>query len=203
MEDLGQLPKQSKGKLGRKQQRQQKRQQIKQNRAQHFSNAGNTNSTEGGSTPAAGITAANGKGKKRATNDDEPARESTEPTSKRAKIQPVTASQSTSTQTLPSAPIEPPRKQTALEKMLEKQQRQANGGVVPARLNRSNAESVEDREIAWLEAKLGMRGPVSGVNKDELVDDGLDGKVFTSQSGSGKRANDDICRKLSLHRPFR
>lgn len=57
-----------------------------------------------------------------------------------------------------------PKKPTALEKMLAKQQGTKAGP-------KSTLEANEDAEIAWLEAKLGK------TSKDEFQDDGLDGQL--------------------------
>lgn len=75
---------------------------------------------------------------------------------------------------------EPVVKTTALERMLAKQQGVAAGNVDVKR-KKNKVESTEDQEIAWLEAKLGVRGgaPVAssekGKWKEEYMDDGLDG----------------------------
>ncbi|KAL8286586.1 hypothetical protein RQP46_004603 [Phenoliferia psychrophenolica] len=64
---------------------------------------------------------------------------------------------------------------TPLEKLLRKQE---GGVVVDEKRKKNKAESNEDKEIAWLEAKLGVRGPPSAAEKgkwkDEFADDGLD-----------------------------
>lgn len=65
-------------------------------------------------------------------------------------------------------------KQTPLEKLLAKQEGGGGGSsssIYPKR-KKSKVESVEDKEIAWLEAKLGAKS--KGKWKDEMVDDGLD-----------------------------
>ncbi|KAK4703862.1 nucleolar MIF4G domain-containing protein 1, partial [Phenoliferia sp. Uapishka_3] len=67
----------------------------------------------------------------------------------------------------------PKAHQTPLEKLLAKQE----GGVVDVKRTKNKLESNEDKEIAWLEAKLGVRGPTAaekGKWKDDFADDGLD-----------------------------
>lgn len=78
--------------------------------------------------------------------------------------------------------VVPPAKQTPLERLLAKQEAKA-GGVVDVTRKKTQVESTEDLEIAWLEAKLGVRGgnpadskAEKGKWKEEYLDDGLDGE---------------------------
>lgn len=75
-------------------------------------------------------------------------------------------------------------KHTPLERLLAKQQAASTGGAVDPTRKKNKVESTEDQEIAWLEAKLGVRGgpPVAtaserGKWKEEYHDDGLDGEL--------------------------
>ncbi|BGP41129.1 suppressor of glycerol defect [Rhodotorula kratochvilovae] len=89
-----------------------------------------------------------------------------EPAPKRTKVAPA------------PAPAEPAKKQTPLERLLAKQDRGA--GPDPT-TRKSKAATDEDREIAWLEAKLGLqRGLTSaekGKMRGEFDEDGL-GELF-------------------------
>lgn len=75
--------------------------------------------------------------------------------------------------------VEPVKKTTALERLLAKQEG-GNEGIVDPKRKKNNVESTEDREIAWLEAKLGVRGGPTPTEKgkwnEEITDDGLDGQ---------------------------
>lgn len=80
------------------------------------------------------------------------------------------------------APVEAPKKKTtALERLLAKQEG-GNDSPVDLKRKKNNVESTEDREIAWLEAKLGVRGGPAAADKgkwnEEIMDDGLDGLSF-------------------------
>lgn len=156
LQALGQLPKPGKGKLGRKDRRKAARQDGKQNRAAHF---------------------AKRKAEQDEQSEDEPApapqpkpQPKSEPAPKRRKV------------AEPEPEREPAKKQSALERMLAKQE----GTVVDPERAKSKAESYEDQEIAWLEAKLGVRGPQAkaekGKWKDEFQDDGLDGEQSSVMS---------------------
>ncbi|GAA5895536.1 Sgd1p [Sporobolomyces salmoneus] len=83
-----------------------------------------------------------------------------------------------------SPPPAPQKKQTPLEKLLAKQQGGGKSGsgvdVVAKKGGRKNMTD-EDKEIAWLEAKLGLQGPEGqmtkkdkGKWKEEFAEDGLD-----------------------------
>lgn len=84
-------------------------------------------------------------------------------------------------------PVEPAQKTTALERLLAKQER--GNEVVDPKRKKNNVDSTEDREIAWLEAKLGVRGGPTPMEKgkwnEEIMDDGLDGwSSFTPPASS-------------------
>jgi len=161
LQALGQLPKPGKGKLGRKDRRKQQRNDSKANRAAHF--AGKRKADDDSPEPAP---APSGK----------PAKVKPEAGAKRRKV--AVAEVDEAHEEPVAAPAGKKAKQTALERMLAKQER---GGVDPER-KKSKVEGHEDDEIAWLEAKLGVRpgGPATkaekGKWKDEFLDDGLDGK---------------------------
>lgn len=154
---LGQLPAlgAGKGKLGRKEKRKAKRDDGKLNRAKHF------------------------EGKKRRALELE-AKEEEEilapaPPTKKIKLAPPP----------PPPPAAAPIKSTTpLERMLAKQEA-SQAGPVSATRKKSQVESTEDLEIAWLEAKLGVRGggPTTAMEKgkwnEEIMDDGLDGTFLS------------------------
>lgn len=162
LQELGHLPKPGKGKLGRKEKRKAARNDSKANRAAHFAQK------------AANKRKADGE-----HSDPEPEAAPAPVETKRRKVDTKLKEKPTP---LPAVE-EPKKKKTTLEKMLDKQTRAQNGGVDPER-KKNVAETNEDKEIAWLEAKLGVRGgpPVTakekgkGKWKDEYADDGLDGK---------------------------
>lgn len=111
---------------------------------------------------------------KRKADDDEPAGPpevaKDEPAKKKRKQDAAAAPPS-------AAETKPAPRRTALEKLLAKQE----GEVVDEKRPKSKVESNEDKEIAWLEAKLGVRGPAAkakGKWKEEFADDGLDGPSF-------------------------
>lgn len=202
LEQLGQLEpqNQAKSRLGRKDRRKAERNQPKQNRAQH----------QGGPTPtAAGAnkkrTAADALERERApvasTSTATTGAEVQQPAKKRAKTtgdEVETAIASTAATTRAEAPAAP--KMTALEKRLAKQERGV--GPDPAR-KRSKGETDDDKEIAWLEAKLGLpRGLTKaekGKMKAEYDEDGLGGESIKLVSGlSGADCVDDRCQQTSL-----
>jgi hypothetical protein len=145
-----------KSKLGRKDKRKAVRNDGKQARAEHF---------------------ANKKRKAHEVAAQEEEEEAEEETAK--KVEPEKKKQK-STQASSISAITPVVKTTPLERLLAKQERKEVGVVDPKR-KKNLVESTEDQEIAWLEAKLGIRGgpPVAsekGKWKEEFLDDGLDGK---------------------------
>lgn len=157
---MGHLPAKGKGKLGRKEKRKAAREGAKQARAAHF-----------GSKAAAEAQQQEkkGKGKRKAEEsaqeDDEPA-----PAPKKSKSASSAA-----------APAPTPH-QTPLEKLLAKQERAANPSAASSGRKKSAQELAEDQEIAWLEAKLGVRNgdpsdkkATKGATKGEMMEDGLDG----------------------------
>lgn len=165
LQALGQIPKPGKGKLGRKDRRKQLRNDSKANRAAHF--AGKRKADDDGGSPAplptpASASSGAGKGNKGGAG------------AKRRKVE-VEAEEEEEVEVAP-APKQAKAKTTALERMLAKQE----GGVVDSGRKKSKAEGYEDDEIAWLEAKLGVRGPATkaekGKWKDEFMDDGLEGQ---------------------------
>ncbi|KAM0747465.1 hypothetical protein T439DRAFT_292598 [Meredithblackwellia eburnea MCA 4105] len=62
---------------------------------------------------------------------------------------------------------QPQKKKTALQKLVEKQEQRTSSSV-SRKTPRSQEESTEDKEIAWLEAML------RGSKRDEFTEDGLD-----------------------------
>lgn len=155
LQALGQIPKPGKGKLGRKDRRKQQRNDSKANRAAHF--AGKRKAEDNDEPPAPAPKAAKaGAGKVREA--------------KRRKVEVESEEEAV------AAPVKK-AKTTALERMLAKQE----GGGVDVGRKKSKVEGYEDDEIAWLEAKLGVRGPATkaekGKWKDEFMDDGLEGKL--------------------------
>ena len=77
------------------------------------------------------------------------------------------------------------KKMTPLERLLAKQTMGTSS--VDVKRKKNKVESTEDLEIAWLEAKLGVRGgpPESskadhGKWNEEMEEDGLDGKILKS-----------------------
>ncbi|GAA5973652.1 hypothetical protein JCM21900_006752 [Sporobolomyces salmonicolor] len=155
LEELGHIaPQQSRGRLGRKDQRKAKRDQAKQNKAQHQQ-----------------------KGKKRPSEDQQPqpstskpSQDVGEPSKKRVKL-----STDSDAVAAPAPATAPKKKQTPLEKLLAKQER---GSAPDPERKKSKLETDEDREIAWLEAKLGLQGGLSAKDKqkwkEEFAEDGLD-----------------------------
>lgn len=177
--ELGHLPKNGKGKGSRKEKRKAARNDSKANRAAHFAQKAKRKADEDDDEPEpapAPVAAPSGASKRRKLDSD--------PTPK--------------PKATPAPIAEPPaKKKTALEKMLDKQTRAASGGVDPER-KKNVAETNEDKEIAWLEAKLGVRGgpPLTakekgkGKWKDEYADDGLDGEsaVPAGAMSAGERS---------------
>ncbi|GAA6028747.1 hypothetical protein JCM8097_007375 [Rhodosporidiobolus ruineniae] len=150
LEQRGDIKPLGKGRLGRKDRRKQERQQFKQNRAQH-------------------------QGRKRAADDedDQPVASTSQ-----VKVEAAAPAKKRKVEQLAEAPAQedepaPKKRQTALEKLLAKQER--GNGPDPER-KRSRNETDEDKEIAWLEYKLGLdKGKGKGKSKaDDEDDDGLD-----------------------------
>ncbi|GAA6011691.1 hypothetical protein JCM10207_004212 [Rhodosporidiobolus poonsookiae] len=153
LEQLGHIQPQNNQRMGRKEKRKQERNQAKQNRAAHQQQQ---------------------NAKRKLPEDDQDDHlpvastskvklDADQPSKKRAKVAQAGAEGATET-----GQGEPKKKQTALEKLLAKQER--GTGPDPAR-KKSRNETDEDREIAWLEAKLGNEGRL---HKDEFGEDGLD-----------------------------
>lgn len=171
LEDLGKLKplKINKKNLGRKERRKEERNDGKKNRADHFANKKRKADEE------AGLNMGQDE-----EEEEEKEKEVEEPRKKKSKPTPVP------TPSLPIAKVIP--YQTPLEKLLAKQTG-SNSAVDTRRANKSKLESTEDLEIAWLEAKLGVRGgPPPSANKakgsdkeskgkwkEEYLEDGLDG----------------------------
>ncbi|BGO92639.1 hypothetical protein NBRC10512_005865 [Rhodotorula toruloides] len=164
LEQLGHIaPQKGSGRLGRKDRRKAERSQAKQNKAQHQ------------------------QGKKRASRDEDedeaeprqpvastskaaaPAQKADKPAKKKARL---------AVDQEDEADAKPQKKQTALERLVAKQER--GKGPDPAR-KKSKTETDEDREIAWLEAKLGMGRSLSssekGKMREEFDEEGL-GELF-------------------------
>ncbi|ORY50692.1 hypothetical protein BCR35DRAFT_21568, partial [Leucosporidium creatinivorum] len=166
LQDLGHIPIPGKGKLGRKEKRKAAREETEQRRASHF----------GGAATAAGGAeqGAKGKGKGKRKAEQQEQQQQQQP-SKRSKVDsaPVPSS---------AEPPAPKAHQTPLEKLLLKQQaRAAPAASSSTGRAKSGAELAEDQEIAWLEAKLGVRGgdpndkkSEKGAWKGEMMEDGLD-----------------------------
>ncbi|GAA5825170.1 hypothetical protein JCM11251_006128 [Rhodosporidiobolus azoricus] len=145
LEERGDIqPLKAKGRLGRKDRRRAERGQSKQNRAAH-----------------------QGAGKKRPADEDE----GEEPIASTSRVRVEAAAAQPAKKKakvdLPAKEEEPRKKQTALEKLLAKQER--GNGPDPER-KRSKNETDEDKEIAWLEWKLKHE---KGKGKEE-DEDGLD-----------------------------
>lgn len=157
--DLGKLPALGKGKSGRKERRKSQRDDGKAARAEHFAS----------------------KKRKAEGIEEEPVEE----VGKKHVGKSEKGNQQPDKKKLKSAVVAPPIKpvaayQTPLEKLLAKQEGKAN--PVDVKRKRTKVESTEDQEIAWLEAKLGVRnGPPTtdksekGKWKEEYLEDGLDG----------------------------
>lgn len=202
LEELGKiapLPTKA-GKLGRKDRRKDKRNEAKQNRAKNQ--------------------------QKRSRNDEDEEALAAPPPSKKKKqqekaaVEPPSAGpdkkkkekKSVKFEGLDPAsssppPPEPKKKQTPLEKLLAKQEgKNGSGGVdiVAKKGGRKNMTD-EDKEIAWLEAKLGLTGPPGQMSKkdkgkwkEEFAEDGLDGMY------SFPRASCELSPQLTLCcSPFR
>ncbi|GAA5834969.1 hypothetical protein JCM5353_003339 [Sporobolomyces roseus] len=164
LEELGKiapLPNKS-GKLGRKDRRKDKRNESKVNRAKNQSN--------------------------KRSREDEPL---VQPTTKKLKKE-SNEKKSVKFNGLPPPTSSPPpteaaaapksilKKQTPLEKLLAKQEGRNEPVDVIKKKGKKNLTD-EDKEIAWLEAKLGLTGPPGqltkkdkGKWKEEFAEDGLD-----------------------------
>lgn len=169
LQDLGHIPKPGKGKLGRKEKRKAAREGVKGARAAHFSGG------EGG--------------KKRKSEEEE--EEVPQQGGKRAKPNPTPAAADVAEpETAAPPPPAPKPHQTPLERLLAKQESRSSPAASKKK-KKNPAESAEDLEIAWLEAKLGVRGgdpalkdKEGGMWKGEMRDDGLDGEfTLTSEEG--------------------
>jgi len=167
LEELGKiapLPNKS-GKLGRKDRRKDQRNESKVNRAKNQSN--------------------------KRSREDEPL---VQPTTKKVKKE-SNEKKSVKFNGLPPPTSSPPppseaaaapksilKKQTPLEKLLAKQEGRNEPVDVIKKKGKKNLTD-EDKEIAWLEAKLGLTGPPGqltkkdkGKWKEEFAEDGLDGQ---------------------------
>lgn len=152
LQDLGHIPAPGKGKLGRKERRKAARTDGSAARAEHFAK----------------------KKRKAEQGDDE--EEEVQPEASGSGSRPEKKRKKGDVE----KPVAVPKaKQTPLERLLAKQE--GKEVVDPAR-KRNKVESTEDKEIAWLEAKLGVRGgpptEEKGKWKDEFADDGLDGALL-------------------------
>ncbi|GAA5875690.1 hypothetical protein JCM8547_007042 [Rhodosporidiobolus lusitaniae] len=157
LEELGHIqPLRKGGMLGRKERRRADRKQAAANRA----------ASQGQAAPG-------GAGKKRRVDEDD---EQKKPVASTSKVK-VDAKEPAKKKVRLTAPVEeeqgeeekPAKKQTALEKLLAKQER--GNGPDPERKKNRN-ETDEDKEIAWLEWKL-KHEKGKGKEEDDL-DDGLD-----------------------------
>ncbi|GAA6021711.1 hypothetical protein JCM11491_001389 [Sporobolomyces phaffii] len=166
LEELGRiapLPTKA-GKLGRKDRRKDKRNETKQNRAKNQQKRSRTDDDEDVPPPP----------KKKAKDSAPPP----EPKKDKKSVKFAGLAPESSP---PPAPA-PSKKQTPLEKLLAKQEGKAGGGVdVVAKKGGRKNMTDEDKEIAWLEAKLGLSGPPGqmtkkdkGKWKEEFAEDGLD-----------------------------
>jgi nucleolar MIF4G domain-containing protein 1 len=170
LEQLGHIDPQpaAKGRLGRKDRRKAERNAPKQNRAQN--QGGPTASKKRGADEQPPV-ASTSKASDGTRQDDA----TQPPAKKRAR----TADSDETSAAPAAAPLAPAKPQTALEKLMAKQER--GSGPDPTR-KRNRNETDEDKEIAWLEAKLGAPGGLSrsekGKMKAEFDDDGLGGEYF-------------------------
>jgi len=172
LEELGKiapLPNKS-GKLGRKDRRKDKRNESKINRAKNQSN--------------------------KRTREEEP------PTTQNKKVKSQSGEKKSVKFNVASSPPPPTqeapksilKKQTPLEKLLAKQEgRKEPIDVVAIKKGKKNLTD-EDKEIAWLEAKLGLTGPPGqltkkdkGKWKEEFAEDGLDGEFSKLNSAQLSR----------------
>ncbi|GAA5927036.1 Sgd1p [Sporobolomyces koalae] len=167
LEELGKiapLPTKA-GKLGRKDRRKDKRNETKQNRAKNQQKRARTDEADAPPPPPP----------KKLKPDSAVAKPSNKKSVKFDGLPDVPSSSPP-----PPEPAAKP-KQTALEKLLAKQQgRSTSVDVVSKKGGRKNMTD-EDKEIAWLEAKLGLTGPPGqltkkdkGKWKEEFAEDGLD-----------------------------
>ncbi|GAA5933268.1 hypothetical protein JCM10213_001236 [Rhodosporidiobolus nylandii] len=153
LEELGHIqPLKNGGRLGRKDRRKAERNQSKQNRAASQQQQGKRRRGEDD----------DGEEEKRqpVASTSKAKVEKTEPAKKRVKFDAVA-----------EAEEQPKKKQTALEKLLAKQER--GNGPDPTRKRNKN-ETDEDKEIAWLEYKLGMHPASEKGKAKQEDDDGLD-----------------------------
>lgn len=174
LEQLGHIDPQNagKGRLGRKDRRKQERKQPKQNRALH-QNAAAAPAATTKKRPAAEDSGPATKASVSSTSQLSKA-EVERPAKKRARF---SEQEDAAEEPSPDAAAAPARKQTALEKRVAKQER--GHGPDPER-RRTKNDTDEDKEIAWLEAKLGLPRGLSraekGKMKAEYDEDGLGGE---------------------------
>lgn len=167
---LGHLPKPGKGKLGRKERRKSARNDGSAARAEHFANKKRK--------------AQELEGQEQEQDDEREGGEgagapSSSKNAKKSKVEQKGTMQLV--------------KMTPLERLLAKQE-----GTLPSEVQarkKNKVETVEDKEIAWLEAKLGVRGgpPTAaaakdkGKWKDEFQEDGLDGELDDAGQAGGSK----------------
>lgn len=169
LEQLGHIDPQpaAKGRLGRKDRRKAERNAPKQNRAQHQAGAASKKRGADEQPPVASTSKASS-----GTRQDDATQP---PAKKRARTD--ESGETSAAPAAAAAPPQPAKPQTALEKLMAKQER--GSGPDPTR-KRNRNETDEDKEIAWLEAKLGAPGGLSrsekGKMKAEFDDDGLGGE---------------------------
>lgn len=176
LEQLGHIDPQpaAKGRLGRKDRRKAERNAPKQNRAQNQGAAASKKRGADEQPPVASTSDA-----PVGTRPDDATRP---PAKKRART-------ADAGETSAAPPPQPAKPQTALEKLMAKQER--GSGPDPTR-KRNRNETDEDKEIAWLEAKLGAPGGLSrsekGKMKAEFDDDGLGGEYSLPRTVVSPRA---------------
>lgn len=151
---LGRIPALGKGKTGRKERRKAARTDGNAAKAAHFAQK-----------------------KRKADEQDEVDEEAAAPVASTSRDGPSNPKRKKAAPAPVVEPTPPPKKMTTLERMVAKQQ--GTAAVNPAR-KKNKVESTEDQEIAWLEAKLGVRGGApaeeKGKWKNEYTEDGLDGE---------------------------
>lgn len=170
LEQLGHIDPQpaAKGRLGRKDRRKAERNAPKQNRAQNQGGAASKKRSADEQPPVASTSKA-----PVGTRQDDATQP---PAKKRARTADSGETSATPAAAVAAPPPHPAKPQTALEKLMAKQER--GSGPDPTRTRNRN-ETDEDKEIAWLEAKLGAPGGLSrsekGKMKAEFDEDGLGG----------------------------
>jgi hypothetical protein len=124
------------------------------------------------------------KGKKRdgSNSDSRPSKRAQDKKSERSQVNDVPASSSSSSSV-------PPQKKTALQKLVEKSTPSASSSSTPSASSRAKRtassaqrepprdpiEEQEEKEIAWLEAQLGVNRRNKGSWRAEFDEDGLGG----------------------------